>query len=114
MTALSWWAFNADLLNPDGPGTRNRRATPSPSDVAEVVSRHLDAEGRFTVRKRAVTVSAHGTDPWTGMLEGVLVLPAGVQLSSPVEGTTSAGRRIRVGFGAIREDRVEAVLEGPW
>ena len=109
---LSWWAFDAVLDNPDGPATRHRRATPSPSDVAEVVSRHLDPDGRFTVRKRAVTVSAHGTDPWQCELSGVLVLPAGVQLPARVESQTSAGRRVRIGFGPITEDRVRIVLEG--
>jgi hypothetical protein len=106
------WLFSAELQHPDGPTTQNRRATPSPSDIAEVVSAQLDPQGRFTVRKRAVTVSAHGTDPWECSLAGVLVLPAGIRLQA-LRATTSAGRTVVVGFeGPIPAERVERVLRG--
>jgi len=107
------WVFSAQLVGPDGPATRNRRATPSPSDIAEVVSAHLDVEGRLTVRKRAVTVSAHGSDPWECSLEGVVVLPAGVRMPDLLEGTTSAGRHVIVGTeGPASPERVRIALEG--
>jgi hypothetical protein len=106
------WLFSAELQNPDGPTTRNRRATPSPSDIAEVVSAKLDPAGRFTVRKRAVVVSAHGTDPWECSLDGVLVLPAGIRLQA-LQATTSAGRTVVVEFeGPVSAERVESALRG--
>jgi hypothetical protein len=107
------WLFSAELTNPDGPATRNRRATPSPSDIAEVVSTHIDPAGRFTVRKRAVTVSAHGTDPWEGSLEGVLVLPAELRIETVLRGTTSTGRKVLVGFrGPVSSEEAASVLRG--
>jgi hypothetical protein len=109
---LWYWLFSAELQNAGGPATRNRRATLSPSDIAEVVSAQLDPAGRFTVRERAVVVSAHGTDPWRCSLAKVLVLPAGIRLRV-VRGTTSAGRTVVVGFeGPVPAERVESVLRG--
>ena len=111
MTA--YWVVVALLEAADGPNTRHRRGTPSPADVAEVVSRHLDPQSRFLVRSRAVTVSAHGTDPWEGTLEAVLALPTGLVLPSTLEATTAAGRRVRLTIGGpVSETSAEEILAG--
>jgi hypothetical protein len=104
---------DALLERADGPATRNRRGTPSPADVAEIVSRHLDPQGRFLVRSRAVTVSAHGTDPWEGALAAVLTLPVGLVVPETLEATTAAGRRVRLSIqGPVSEDTAQRILTG--
>ncbi len=108
-----YWLVVALLEAADGPNTRNRRGTPSPADVAEVVSRHLDPHGRFLVRSRAVTVSPHGTDPWEGTLEAVLTLPADLVLPLRLEATTAAGRRVRLTMrGPVSEETAQELVTG--
>ena len=113
MSAAAYWLVDALLERADGPATRNRRGTPSPADVAELVSRHLDDQGRFLVRSRAVTVSAHGTDPWEGTLIAVLVLPAGLVVPDRLTALTAAGRSVRLCIqGPVSEEAAQRILTG--
>ena len=113
MSGVAHWLVDALLERADGPATRNRRGTPSPADVAELVSRHLDDQGRFLVRSRAVTVSAHGTDPWEGTLTAVLVLPVGLVLPDRLTAITAAGRNVRLSMqGPVSEEAAQRLLTG--
>jgi hypothetical protein len=113
VSAAAYWLVDALLERADGPGTRNRRGTPSPADVAELVSRHLDDQGRFLVRSRAVTVSAHGTDSWEGTLAAVLILPVGLELPERLSAVTAAGRSVRLSIqGPVSQEAAHRVLTG--